>query len=142
VKPEKVWRVEHRDTWLGPWWHPYANTKWCPVQLYNAARKQGDIADSGPDPQSDVPHCPRFTCDWFCGTRHLDQLLDWFPCPKGRRAMAQCGMIIRQLEVPARFIRDGRHQSVFKRGVSKVIKELDLVTLRNLNLGRGNGEYD
>ncbi|PLP55560.1 hypothetical protein CYK37_30185 [Mesorhizobium loti] len=64
------------------------------------------------------------------GCSSVEQLRDWFPCPKGREVMRQRGYRAVAYQVEPEALCEGTMQVIFQQHRAQLVKVLDLGTLQ------------
>lgn len=127
----RIFRIEHRETCIGPWLAGYSKVTSCLSHCYNS---------EFPGIFDDAPGESEFTCTWagmpwserdrhYCGLTSEFEVVRWFA--PAFSAMVECNFVLRVFDVPDEdvIIGKSRTQVFFKRGRQVMVEEREINTL-------------
>lgn len=127
----KVWRIEHKDSGLGPWRHrPYrvGIDAFLTTLSENVSIKHDPDNHPGPD-QDGHSLQQAFERSYLClngyhfGFPSLSMARYWFNNKRGREAMTQIGFVLHQYEVPKSDVLIGNTQIAFRKQRATLLQE-------------------
>ena len=125
----KVWRIEHKESGLGPWYH---NAVVRGIEAFQETLSDNNFARFNPGnhniPSADgIKFAEAYydgTLDgWHYGFKTLTMVYRWFALAAGRKAMARVGYVLRQYEVPRGAVVFGNTQLAFYKQRATLLQE-------------------
>lgn len=125
----KVWRIEHKDSGLGPWYHP---TGIRGIDAFQKTLSDDNFTRLNPGnhnlPYKDgtdlaCAYQAGELAHWSYGFKTLTMVYRWFALAKGRKAMAKVGFVLHQYEITTQHVLRGNTQLAFDKQRATLIQE-------------------
>lgn len=127
----KVWRIEHKESGLGPWIQSTHHNRGVCVFLsaiHNEGYRERIHPSNRKGPRVDGGNLENYAKGlglhaYHFGLYSLAGAKYWFRSAKGRKAMAQVGFVLRQYEVATQHVLKGNTQVAFRKEKATLLQE-------------------